>query len=117
LEQAGQVESPNGIQVRGETILVTGGRGQIFRLGDDGVLTLEYEAPAGGLDGLILLDDGSVLASSWKGSAVYQFDADGQVIELFGGINAPADIGFDTKRNVVLIPHFRDNRVEARPLP
>ena len=116
LQQAGQVKNPNGIQVRGETIMVTGGSNQIFRLGDDGVLTPEYETPARGLDGLILLNDGSVLVSSWTGSAVYQFDADGQVTELFSGINAPADIGFDTKRNLVLIPHFEDDRVEARPL-
>lgn len=116
VEQVGQVPSPNGIQVHGETILVTGGSNQIFRLGDDGTLTPEYETPAGGLDGLILLNDGSVLVSSWTGSAIYRFDADGQVTELFSGINAPADIGFDTKRNVVLIPHFEDDRVEARPL-
>ena len=117
LEQAGQVESPNGIQVRGGTILVTGGTNQIFRLNDTGALTLEFDMPASGLDGLILLEDGRVLVSSWTGSAVYQIDADGQVSELFSDINAPADIGFDTKRNLVLIPHFEDNRVEARPLP
>jgi acetyl esterase/lipase len=117
LEQVGQLKNPNGIQVRGETILVAGGSNQIFRLGEDGALTLEYEAPAGGLDGLILLGDEGVLVSSWMGAAVYQFDADGQVSELFGGINAPADIGFDSRRNVVLIPHFEDDRVEARPLP
>jgi acetyl esterase/lipase len=117
LEQAGQVENPNGIQVRGGTILVTGGRDQIFRLDDDGASPPEYETPAGGLDGLVWLDDGRVLVSSWTGSAVYQIDADGQVSELFSDINAPADIGFDTKRNLVLIPHFEDDRVEARPLP
>jgi acetyl esterase/lipase len=51
------------------------------------------------------------------GSAVYQIDADGQVSELFGDISAPTDIGFDTKRNLVLIPHFEDDRVEAGTLP
>ncbi len=116
LERVGWVNNPNGIQARGETILVTGGNNQIFRLGDDGTWIPEYEAPAGGLDGLILLDDGSLLVSSWMGSAVYLFDIAGQVTELFSGINAPADIGFDTKRNVVLIPHFEDDRVEARQL-
>jgi hypothetical protein len=117
LEQAGQTKNPNGIQVRGETILVTGGSNQIFRLGNDGALILEYETPAEGLDGLILPDDGSVLVSSWRGAAVYRFGADGQVDELFSDINAPADIGFDTQRNMVLIPHFKDDRVEARLLP
>ena len=101
----------------GETILVTGGSNQIFRLSDNGALTPEYETPTGGLDGLILLDDGSVLVSSWAGAAVYQFDADGQIATLFSGINAPADIGFDSRRRLVLIPHFENDRVEARPLP
>jgi CubicO group peptidase (beta-lactamase class C family)/sugar lactone lactonase YvrE len=117
LQRAGEVQNPNGIQASGETILVTGGNNQIFQLDDDGALTPTYEAPAGGLDGLVVLDNGSVLVSSWVGSAVYRFDADGQVTELFSGINAPADIGFDTKRQLVLIPHFKDDRVEARPLP
>jgi len=117
LEQAGQTKNPNGIHVRGETILVTGGSNQIFRLGDEGALTPEYETPTGGLDGLILLDDGSVLVSSWDGMAVYQFDADGQVSTLFSGIKSPADIGFDSQRRLVLIPHFEDDQVEARPLP
>jgi acetyl esterase/lipase/sugar lactone lactonase YvrE len=116
-ERAGQTKSPNGIHVRGDTILVTGGSDQVFRLGDDGELSEEYEAPKGGLDGLIVLDDGSVLVSSWMGSAIYQFGADGTATELFSGINAPADIGFDAKRNVVLIPHFEDDRVEASSLP
>jgi hypothetical protein len=30
-----------------------------------------------------------------------------------GGVNAPADIGWDAQRNRVLIPMFSDNRVEV----
>jgi acetyl esterase/lipase/streptogramin lyase len=117
VEQIARLENPNGIQVLDKTILVIGGSSQIFRLGEDGTLTPEYETPAGGLDGLVMLEDGRVLVSSWTGSAIYQIDANGQVSELFSDINAPADIGFDTKRNLVLIPHFEDDRVDARPLP
>jgi sugar lactone lactonase YvrE len=117
LEQAGQIKNPNGIHVRGETILVTGGSNQIFRLGDDGAMTPEYETPTGGLDGLILLDDGSVLVSSWDGMAVYQFDAEGQISTLFIGIKSPADIGFDSQRRLVLIPQFENDRVGVKPLP
>lgn len=117
LEQAAQTENPNGIHVRGETILVTGGSNQIFRLGDDGAMTPEYETPTGGLDGLILLDDGSVLVSSWDGMAVYQFDAEGQISTLFIGIKSPADIGFDSQRRLVLIPQFENDRVGVKPLP
>lgn len=56
LEQAGQAENANGIQVHGGTILVTGGSDQIFRLDDDGALNPEYETPGGGLDGLVVDD-------------------------------------------------------------
>ena len=118
LAQGSQLGGPNGIQVRGETIMVAAyGSGQVYELGDDGLPTAEREVPAGGLDGLVLLDDGTILVSSWDGSAVYRFDSAGKVSELFGGIPAPADIGFDTERGYVLIPHFNNDRVEARPLP
>jgi acetyl esterase/lipase len=117
VEQIARLEDPNGIQVLDETILVIGGSNQIFRLGEDGTLIPEYKTPAGGLDGLVLLDDGRVLVSSWTASAVYQINTDRQASELFSDVNAPADIGFDTKRNLVLIPYFEDNRMEARPLP
>jgi acetyl esterase/lipase/DNA-binding beta-propeller fold protein YncE len=116
VEQIARLENPNGIQVVDETILVIGGSNQIFQLSKDGTLTLKYQTPAGGLDGLIILDDGSVLVSSWAGSAVYRFDGNGQMTELFSGVNAPADIGFDIQRRLVLIPYFEDDWVEARPL-
>ena len=31
---------------------------------------------------------------------------------LVTGVNAPADIGYDSKRNVLAIPRFNDNKVE-----
>lgn len=115
VEQVAQLEGPNGIQVRDEVILVAAGR-QIYQLSDGGLPIEEYEVPAGGLDGLILLEDGTVLVSSWEGSAVYLLDPAGTVSELLGGIPAPADIGFDKERGYILIPHFKDDRLEARPL-
>jgi hypothetical protein len=118
LARGSQLGSPNGIQVKGDTVLVADfGRGRIYELGLDGLPTAERMIPSAGLDGLVLLDDGALLVSSWDGSAIYILSPTGQVSELFGGIAAPADIGFDSKRGYVLIPHFRHDRVEARPLP
>jgi hypothetical protein len=112
-----QLDGPNGIFVADQAILVTAGGGLIVEVGSGGQVTPLHQAPAGGLDGLIVLDDGSILVSSWQGSAVYLIDSVGQASELFAGVDAPADIGFDTARRLVLIPRFQDDLVEARPLP
>jgi DNA-binding beta-propeller fold protein YncE len=112
-----QLEGPNGIYVADNAILVAADEGLIVEVGAGGQVTPLRQAPAGGLDGLILLDDGTILVSSWQGSAVYLIDSVGQASELFGGVNAPADIGFDAERSLVLIPRFQNNMVEARPLP
>ncbi len=50
--------------------------------------------------------------------AVDQFRANGGKVggefkEAFTELEAPADIGFDTKRNRVLVPRFQGNTVEA----
>lgn len=112
-----QLEGPNGIDVAKGTVLVAAGGPLILKLDGAGQTVAEYNAPAGGLDGLVLLEDGSILVSSWQGSAVYLIAPDGQATELFGGFDGPADIGFDAKRRLVLIPHFNTDRVEAKPLP
>lgn len=70
------------------------------------------KVPTGGLDGLVLVGD-EFLVSSWEGKAVYRGKAGGEFTAVFSEITAPADIGFDTKRNRVLVPRFQENFVEA----
>ena len=41
----------------------------------------------------------------------------GPFSEVITDVQAPADIGWDSKRKLVLIPHFNDDTVEVRPLP
>jgi len=80
------------------------------------------EAPAnlaegpGQYDGIELLGDGRVLVSSWADSSV-QVIRDGRMTKLVGQANAPADIGVDTKRNVLAIPRFSENQVEFWKIP
>jgi len=76
----------------------------------------EISVPAAGLDGLVRLDDGTLLVSSWGASSVYRIDPTGKVTTLFDGLNAPADVGYDGKRGRLLIPFFRNDKIEARPL-
>lgn len=110
------INSPNGIVAQDEMLLVTS-ETAILLLQTDGETTPKYTAPKGGLDGLILLADGAILVSSWQGAAIYHIDAAGNVTDIASGISGPADIGWDTQRSLVLIPHFKSNIVEVLPLP
>jgi sugar lactone lactonase YvrE len=70
----------------------------------------------GGWDGVEVLADGRILASSWADSTVDVVTGAG-VARLIGGVPSPADIGVDTKRLRVLIPVFQGDRVEVWQLP
>ena len=74
------------------------------------------ELPGGSLDGLVLLAGGDVLVSSWDAKSVYRGPLAGPFEAIITDMDAPADIGFDTKRNLVLVPKFAENKVELRPL-
>ena len=65
----------------------------------------------GQYDGIEVLGDGRVLVSSWADSSVHIISG-GQMTKLITGVEAPADIGYDTMRRRVLIPLFNANRVE-----
>lgn len=54
---------------------------------------------------------GAIWVSSWADSAVYRF-VNGAGTAVIKGVPSPADIGYDAKRNRVLIPIFTGNRVE-----
>lgn len=72
--------------------------------------------PAGSLDGVVALSDGSFLVSSWEGKAVYRGTPGGTFQAVVQNVESPADIGLDSKRNRILIPHFTENRVSIHPL-
>ena len=50
--------------------------------------------------------------SSWADSTVSAYET-GQEVKVITGVPSPADIGYDAKRNRVLIPIFMGNRVEV----
>src|SRR3989475_1018616 len=70
----------------------------------------------GAWDGVEVLADGRIIASSWADSTV-DVVASGKVARLISGVPSPADIGLDTKRNRVLIPILQQDRVEVWQLP
>ncbi len=65
---------------------------------------------AGGFDGVEVAGT-RILVSSWTDSSVSAYET-GQEVKVITGVPSPADIGYDAKRNRVLVPIFTGNRVE-----
>lgn len=64
----------------------------------------------GGFDGVEMIG-GKVVVSSWTDSSITRFDST-QGTKIITGVPSPADIGYDAKRNRVLVPILTGNRVE-----
>jgi len=111
---------PNGLAAGSEglTVIPNGGRA-VIRIAPGGTkVDTVATMPASGLDGLVRQDANNLYASSWEAKTVYHIDVQGRAVHpVVTGVESPADIGFDTKRRLVLIPVFLQNRVEIRKLP
>jgi len=99
----------------GGLVVVTFGSGEVYGLDEKGKKKDVTKPPAGHLDGIVALGD-ALLVSSWDGSAVYRGKLGGTFETALGDQKTPADIGYDTKRGRLLVPHFAENTVEAYEL-
>lgn len=108
---------PNGLlkHKNGEMTVVTYGSGEAFRLDNSGKRHNLPKPPSGGLDGLVEMEDGSWITSSWSGKAIYRYK-DGNYSIVLDKVTSPSDIGFDPKRNYLLIPLFMVDKVLIYPL-
>lgn len=109
---------PNGITTTedGTILIVTFGTpGQIIRIAD-GEIVDSRELSAGSLDGVVVLEDGDLLVSSWTESAVLRVADDGSATPVVEGVESPADIDYDAARNQVLIPQLQTDNVLFVPL-
>jgi hypothetical protein len=106
---------PNGIALdqAGRRFVIVGKSVLAWKPGDRAASVIARGA--GGFDG-VEIARGKILVSSWTDSSVTRFDST-QGTKLITGIPSPADIGYDAKRNRVLIPVFTGNRVEVWQLP
>jgi glucose/arabinose dehydrogenase len=108
---------PNGIAWDGKKLLVVQsvGRG-IFALGAGGGKPTPIATSVGMFDGLVVLPGGALLVSSQYDNAIYRAEK-GKLTPLFPSPPTPADIGFDRKRNRLLIPSLQGNWVDIWHLP
>ncbi len=70
----------------------------------------------GQFDGVERLPDGRILVSSWTDSSLYVLEGS-TLTRAVTGVESPADIGVDSKRNRVAIPLFQANRIELWAIP
>ena len=108
----GNMGHPNGIISHENSLIVsTFGSGEVYYYDEMGNRNPLPVPPGGSLDGLLRMDDGSYLISSWGSSSVYQLGPDGVYSVVAESLDAPADIGYDTKRKRVLVPLFKQDKV------
>jgi hypothetical protein len=113
-----ELGGPNGLAVDDSGVwVVTTGSGELFRVDPSGKKEPGQKLPAGTLDGVVKLSDGTVLVSSWAASAIFRGTPGGSFETIVRDVKSPADIGYDTKRNVILIPLFQLDSVQLQKLP
>lgn len=108
------LERPNGVidSLAFDGLVVAPfGSNVLYVLDEDGARVDISELPGGGLDGVVETADGRLLVTSWGGSAVYAVAVDGSVDIVAENLPAPADLGYDAGRGVVMIPLFNDDAV------
>lgn len=111
------LERPNGIALdpAGKRFIVVplGGKAVFaWKPGDKAPTAIA--TGAGSYDGVVIAR-GRILVSSWKDSTVSAYET-GQEVRLISGVGV-ADIGYDAKRNRVLLPFVDGTRIEIWQLP
>jgi sugar lactone lactonase YvrE len=114
-----QLEGPNGItwdskQNRFVIVSFVGKGIYGWKPGDKDVKSLG-NGP-GQQDGVAVLPDGSILATSWADSSLFVLDK-GKVRKVATGIASPADIDFDEKDSRVAVPQLLGNKVQFWEAP
>lgn len=112
------LKNPNGITVlpNGRLFVVTFTQdGVTYELTTAGAQSQVRNLPKGQLDGVEAVAGQVLLVSSWAASAVYRVTGANAEV-LIANVQSPADIGYDRKRDRVLIPIFQGNQVKIQPL-
>jgi sugar lactone lactonase YvrE len=116
--QGDALERPNGItwdKANNRFIVVVVGGPHVFAWKPGDATPTAIATDPGGFDGVEVVN-GKLYVSSWADSTVSMYDS-GHEVRVITGVPSPADIGYDAKRNRILIPIFTGDRVEIWQLP
>jgi hypothetical protein len=83
----------------------------VFALDSTDMRQIPVTPSRGQFDGVEVLSGGRLLVTSWGDSAVYLV-TDSSSRRIIRGLVSPADMGLDTRRNVLAIPLPDADRVE-----
>ena len=112
--QSDSLGRPNGIawdRARNRFVLAPFGAPAVSGWAPGDSMPARMASGPGGYDGVVVTSNGRVLVSSWTDSTVHVVEGE-TMRRLVTGMPAPADLGYDARRNRVAIPLFNDNRVE-----
>lgn len=121
------LDRPNGIAWQEDGVVVApfaANARDLYRVKAGGKKETVATLPEPQIDGLLLLPDDSFVATSWKGRTIYRvypavYPAQGngngennaRVELVAAGVERPAQIGYDAKRDRLLVPSAMEGRV------
>jgi DNA-binding beta-propeller fold protein YncE len=109
----GELGRPTSVHADGARLIVASfGKNEVYELDARGNRLKSSQLPASGLAGVVKHGQW-LFVSSFQGSAVYRGKVGNAFDVALSDVSAPADLGYDSERRRLLIPHFTENTVEA----
>lgn len=112
-----ELRSPSAIEWDGTRFLIAQEYGREVLAWNPGTATKAVMRGPGSFDGMVILPNGAVIVSSHHDDALHVAYGGGELRPLFARKPSPGGIGFDRKRNRLLIPSLDGDWLEAWTLP
>lgn len=111
------LNTPNGLFVEDDALLI-GISGAVLKVGLDDKEMETFISNTGGIDGLGMVGSGTYIISDWAGNVhlIYPEKEKLKILDTTPVKVNAADIDFNVREQVLLVPTFFDNRVVAYKL-
>lgn len=110
-----QLEGPNGCLVSGANVFWTTFKSdRAYRTNSSGKQFLTAELPGGSIDSIVRAG-GALFFSSWGAGAVFRTNLAGNAAAIVAEVGTPGDMGYDTKRDRLLVPSVFGNSLVIVP--
>ena len=113
------LDRPDGIVLdRADALIATFGAHRLERVGRGPTETpaTAHVLPAGRVDGLRRMADGSLLITSWDAQVVWRLLPNGELRRVLADVTSPAGVAVDTRRQHLAITSMQHNELYLLPL-